>query len=243
MGLIDAEQADHAGVVGGGPQEDAGSREADHGEGEDADREPDSGDGKRIDRQVVGAEPDRAGELARHRRRHHMHAPDELDDVANDQHHGDGHEELKEHFRAIDPAQQKDFAQRADDHHHGAGGDHAGEQAADAGRRDEGIDVVAEERAQHEERAVGEVDDSADAEDQGQARRHEEQHGALHEAVQKLRGDHRRELRLRPVAGGPTGLCMGTRIRIHPAAPGTPLARRPGRRPVAARMGPGGVTP
>ena len=40
MGLIDAKQADHAGVVGGGPQEDAGSREADHGEGEDADREP-----------------------------------------------------------------------------------------------------------------------------------------------------------------------------------------------------------
>ena len=84
----------------------------------------------------------------------------------------------------------------------GRGGEAGGE--AEQERAGGGGDGGAGEGADHVERAVGEVDQAHDAEDQRQAGGHQEQHDPELEAVQDLldeqRGGH---------AGLPVGACSG----------------------------------
>ena len=90
-------------------------------------------------------------------------------------------EHLVEVVAAVEAAEDDDLDERAGEGGGGEGGDEREEEVAGGGGGGGGG-----EGADHVEAAVGEVDEAHDAEDQGQAGGHQEEHGAELEAVQDL---------------------------------------------------------
>ena len=79
-----------------------------------------------------------------------------------------------------------------------------------------------DEGAAHEDRAMGEVQDPVDAEDEGEAEREERVHATDHEPVEDLLDDHRPS---RPQAAS---LPIGRIVRGAPWHDTRPPPRRPG---------------
>ena len=112
-------------------------------------------------------------------------APDPERRIIDDQQHREGGKELEQLRHLIDAAKQQNLDQRADDRDQQRG-EHDGapesEPTAHLGR-----DAVGNVDAQHVERAVGDVDDARDAEDQRQAGADEEQTGGGSKSVERLK--------------------------------------------------------
>ena len=127
-----------------------------------------------------GKQLDRAGQRGRCRQRQ-VGAEHHLDAVVQDQDQREGRKHLRQVVARVERAQQTDLERHAEQAGQRDRAEHA--QHERAGHPDE---PGGEERADHVERAVREVDHVHHAEDQGQARGEQEQHQAELQAVQRL---------------------------------------------------------
>ena len=122
----------------------------------------------------------------------------------------EGREHLIQMVAAVEPPDDEDFDDRAC-----GGRRREARRKPDPVRAGERCDRGAGERADHVERAVGEVDEAHDAEDQRQPGRHQEQHDAELQAVQQLFDDQR---------GGQI-LVAQSKERAAPGSPFHPFVR------------------
>ncbi len=105
--------------------------------------------------------------------------------VIDDQKQREGGEQLEQFGRGIDPPQQEYFDERADDADDDrARDDPAPEAERTADRRHQRDGDIS---PQHVKRAMRDVDDARDAEDQGKPGRDEEQTGCRSQAVERLK--------------------------------------------------------
>ena len=154
--------------------------------------EPDERENERSERdqqQVVGREGvaeevDRALEARRARSEQLARAPDQQHEILDDERDAEGREQLKQHRRVIDAAQQQHFDQRAD-HGDAERGEHdrgpeANGAAEPVGQR------VTDIGAQHVEAAMGEVDDAGYAENDREAGSDEKQRASAREPGDEL---------------------------------------------------------
>ena len=174
LALVDAQRADHLAVLRRRAHQRAPARAGQ--------RQPQAQQHQRRDddqRQVVlrhtpAHDLDRAREARRARADQLLGPPDRQRGVLDHQHDGEGGEQLEQFGGAIDAAQDADLEQRAQ---------HSDDKARDDDGAPEPERRAAEElhrrigdvESQHVERAVREVDDARDAEDQRQAGGHHEQ--------------------------------------------------------------------
>ncbi len=155
-------------------------REAEQHERPDADEE------EIVGRHRAPEHVDRAGEARRARTQQISRTPDRERRVADDQHDAERGRELQELWCGVDALQQQRLDQRAEHRDGERGDEHAAPEAERAASKH--LDQRPREvRAQHVERAVREVDDAGDAEDQRQAGGDEEQRRRAGEAGQELR--------------------------------------------------------
>ena len=184
QGLVDAERADHLAVLRGGADQPA---EARLGQNEvQADQHDRPGDDQE---QVVAREAaienfDRAAQARRARSEQIFVAPDPERRIVDDQQHREGGEQLEQLRRLVDAPKQQDLDQRADRRDQQRGEHDGAPEAKSAAHL--GRDAVGNVDAQHVERAVGDVDDARDAEDQRQAGADEEQAGGGRKPVECL---------------------------------------------------------
>ena len=182
--LVDAERAHHFAILGGGADQpsEAGLRQHQV-EQQQYDRA--HGDQEQVvAREIAPEDFDRAAQTRRPRPEQVLRSPDVLSHIVDDQDEREGGEQLEQLRRLIDAAQQQDLDQAAERRHHHARGDDAAPEAEHAAHL-EG-DGRGEIEPQHVERAVGDIDDARDAEDQREAGAHEEQAGRRGEAVERL---------------------------------------------------------
>jgi hypothetical protein len=182
--LVDAERADHLAVLRRGADQPAkaglGEQEM---QAEEHDR-PGRDQEDVIAREPPVEELDRAAQPRRARPEQVLVAPDEQRGVVDHQQDREGRQQLEQLGRLVDAAQQQDLDQRADRGDRERRDEETApkaEPAADLGR-----DAVGDVDAQHVERAVGDVDDAGDAEDQRQSGTDEEQSGRGREPVERL---------------------------------------------------------
>ncbi len=186
---VGAERVHHLGVLRGGADQQAETRALQ--ELPDRDRNHDAGAGEEqaIDRERFVEDEHDAGQRMRRRHFQRVDAPDQADRLAHDQRQAEGHHQEGTVVAAVEPAQDAEFE--------------CGAEAADQDRRDDqgcpevagdGDGGVADIGAQHEERAMREVHDAHDAEDQRQSDAEEEQQCRLRQRVQALRDEEGEEV-------------------------------------------------
>ena len=166
-GLIDAERADHLAVLRRRPHQPAEARAREREMQRQQHHRADKNQEQVVARQLAAEHFDRAAQARRARPEQVFRSPQPERGVVDDQHQREGGEQLEQFGRAINPPQQHDLDQRADDADDKRGGDDAApeaERAADMGG--EGIGDVG---PQHIEGPVRDIDDAGDAEDQRQA--------------------------------------------------------------------------
>ena len=183
--LVDAERSDHLAVLGRSADERAPA-----GAGQ---REPQRPQHRRTDRdqeQVVLGERaaedlDRPAQARRARSEEILGAPEPEREVLDDERQREGREQLEELRRVIDAPQDGDLDQGADHTHHQRRGDHPTPESrrARVELRDEAVSDV---DPQHVQRAVREVHDPRDAEDQRQADGDEKQRRRARQTVEEL---------------------------------------------------------
>ena len=182
--LVDAEGRDHLPVEG---------RRAHQGAPAGAvEQQPQAGQHERRDRdqheivfrQPVAQDGDRPGEAGRPRADQIFRTPDPQGDVLDHQDDAEGRDQLEQLRRPVDAAQQQDFHRHADQADR-CGGEQDGDPEADRAAADRGDRGHADIGAEHIEGAVGEIHDPRDAEDDRQARRHQEQGGRTGKARQQ----------------------------------------------------------
>ena len=182
--LVDAERTDHLAVLRGGADQPAEARLGENEVQADQHDRPGGDQEQVVAREAAIENFDRAAQARRPRSEQILVAPDPERRVVDDQQHREGGEQLEQLRRLIDAAKQQDLDQRADGRDQQRG-EHDGapeaEPAAHLGR-----DAVGNVDAQHVERAVGDVDDARDAEDQRQAGADEEQAGGGGKPVERL---------------------------------------------------------
>ncbi len=154
------------------------------------------------------------------------------------QHQREGGQQLEQLGRAVDAPQQQHLDQRAE---------HADRQRRQQQRRPEAqaraqlVDQrVGDVDAQHVERAMREVDDAGDAEDQRQARRHQEQRRRAGQPVEQLddeSGEGHAAQRLAVIAGE-----VHAAAAVEPAVPARGAGRRTSGRRAEGAAG-AGVSP
>ena len=182
--LIDTERAHHLAILGGGAHQTAETRAGE----QEMQREQHGGtdhDQKQvIARQATSQDLDRIAQAGRARPEQVFRAPDPEHGVVDHQQQRERREQLEQLRRTIDASQQDDLDCPADQPDHDRGGDDAAPEAEPAAdlQREARRDV----RAQHVQRAVGDVDDAGDAEDQRQADGDEEQPGRGGEPIERL---------------------------------------------------------
>ena len=140
--------------------------------------------------QVVGRKAtvedfDRAPQARRTRPEQVLVAPDPERGVVDHQQDREGGEQLEQFRSLVDAAQQRDLDQSAD-----RGDEHRSQQQAAPEAQtsaDLGRNAVGDVDAQHVKRAVGDIDDARDAEDERQAGADEEQPGRGGQPVERLK--------------------------------------------------------
>ena len=182
--LVDAERRHHLAVLR--------RRAHQHAPGSAAEEDPQEREDERTERdqqEVVGRkglaeEIDRALEAGRARTEQFARPPDQQREILNDERDAEGGEQLKQFRRVVDAAQQKHFDERADrgdgergDYDRAPEADHA---AQPFGQR------VPDIGAQHVERAMREIDDAGDAEDDREAGGDEKQRAGTREPRDEL---------------------------------------------------------
>ncbi len=138
-----------------------------------------------VGRQISAEDFHRAAQPGRPRPEHVLRTPDPQRGVIDDQHQRKGRKQLEQLRRAIDPAQQDDFDQGADQSDQDCGCENAApepERAANrAGERRRHIG------AEHEQRSMRDIDDARDAEDQREPGGDEKQARGGGEPVERLK--------------------------------------------------------
>ncbi|MCU0869148.1 MAG: hypothetical protein MUF30_05995 [Burkholderiales bacterium] len=133
------------------------------------------------------ADRDRRVEADRQGREPVLGAPDRPDRIADDQPDAEGGQQHRQRRAVEQRAHDACLHDRAE---HGGDGDRRRQRAPEAGRAvDAHRDVARDPRAEQHERAVREVDDACDAEDQRQPGRAEEQRRRRRQAGHDLGGD------------------------------------------------------
>jgi hypothetical protein len=125
-----------------------------------------------------------AAEPSRQRGVHGRASPEHGHELVEEENQAEGGEHLIEVIALVERAQRDDLGDDADGER--------GREREDDGEREAarlGEEGGGEVRAHHVERAVGQVDEVHDPEDQRQPRRHEEEHHAELQAVQRLLED------------------------------------------------------
>ena len=125
----------------------------------------------------------RTGQARRARPQHVLRPPRPERKVLDDQNERKGSEQLEKFWCPIDPPQQGKLDEKTKDAYCECRERHA-EPEADALRQPDG-----EIHAEHVQRAVGEVDDAADAEDERQPGGDQEERARTGEPVQELQED------------------------------------------------------
>jgi hypothetical protein len=201
--LVDAERADHLAVLRGGAHQPAEPR---LGERDVKDREHDRAERDEqevVARKTAAEDLDRAAQAGRARAEQVLRSPQPQHRVVDHQHQREGREQLEQLRRLVDAAKENDLDQRADHGDHQRRSDDAAPEAEPAA--DLRGEAVGEIDAQHVERAVRDIDDARDAEDQRQAGRDEEQPRCRRQPVEGLEQEcvegHRAVVRLYLSAG------------------------------------------
>ena len=182
--LIDAERRHHVAVLGRRTHQHAPARSLEH-QPQDCEHDRTEPDQEQIvGRNVLPEKINRALKSGRAAAQQIARSPDQHHEILDHQRQAERRQQLKQFGRVIDPPQQHHFDQHADDGDDQRGGDDAAPKPDRAGKplgqreRDIG--------AEHVERAMGEIDDARDAEDDRQPRRHEEQRRRARKAGQEL---------------------------------------------------------
>src|SRR6266404_2296269 len=164
---------------------------------------------KVVARKVAPENFDRAAQARSARPEQVFGSPHVLRRVVDDQDQREGGEQLEQLRRLIDAAQQQHLDQRPERRHqHTGGGDAApeAERAAHLGGESRG-----EIEPQHVERAVGDIDDAGDAENERQPGAHEKQARRRGEPVERLKEEglksHETRSREAPMIGG-SAICV-----------------------------------
>ena len=184
--LIDAERAEHLAIFGGGAHQPAEARAREYDMQRDQYQRRDRDQENVVARHAPAENVDGAAQTGRARAEQVLGSPQPQRRVVDDQEQRESGEQLKQFRRRINAPQQQHFDQRADD----TDGDRARDDAAPEAERavEPGRQCDGDIGAKHVKRAVREIDDARDAEDERKAGRDEEQTGRRRQAVERLKG-------------------------------------------------------
>ena len=215
--LVDAEQRDHLAVQRRRADEHAPPRAIEEPPERRRDDRADDEQREVVRREQLAADAHRSREPGRDRPGLVLGAPDEHDDIRQDQHQRERQEQLVQLGRAVHAPEQSDLdgePDRADGESRDEDRDveRGGAERQDGGQRHREI------RGEHVERAVREVHDARDAEDERQAGRDEEEHHRVREPGEELDED---ECGRHPKRADATGRAASSRPRRR-AAPCRP---------------------
>ena len=144
--LVDAEKGDHAAVVGGGAEHDAGPRELEHRPEGDEDEDAHRHHGELVGRKEQVPHDDRPREGVGEHDGHVVEPPEELGEVADDEYRGEGQHELHELLGVVHPAEEHELEGEPDEGDEHAAKEDAREEPPRGAGRDPGMDLVGEER-------------------------------------------------------------------------------------------------
>jgi hypothetical protein len=186
--LIDPEGAHHGPVLGGGAHEDAEARSLEQQPQEPEDGGPGEDEHDLVLGKAVAEDLDRAGQAGRTRPEDVLRPPDHGHQILDDEDDAEGGEQLEQLRCLVDaPEQQELHGHAHQTHRHRGGEDRNPERHRSVpggkGRLDQGDRHIG---THHVERAVGEIHDAGDAEDDGQAAGGNEQRRGCRQAVQEL---------------------------------------------------------
>ena len=184
--LIDSERAQHLAVFGRGAHQPAETRAREHRMQHDQHQRRNRDQENIVARHAPAENFNGAAQAGCARTEQVLRSPQPQRRVVDDQKQREGGEKLKQFRRGIEPPQQQYLDQSADD----ADGDGARDDAAPVAeravepRRQRDGDIG----PQHVERAVRDIDDARDAEDERKPGRDEEQTGCRSKTVERLKG-------------------------------------------------------
>ena len=178
---VDAERARHVGVLRRRADQQAEPRALEELPDRHGDDDAGGDEEEAIERERLVEQEDDAGQQRRGRHLQGVRTPDQPDGLADHEGQAEGHHQEGVGVAAIEPAQDREFERRAEqpDQHRRHGEGHP-EVARPFAER------VADEGAQHVERAMREVHDAHQAEDQGEPDAEEEQQRRLRQRVDDL---------------------------------------------------------
>ena len=184
--LIDAERAQHLAVFGGGAHQPAEARAREYEMQRDQHQRRDRDQENVVARHAPPENVDGAAQTGRPRAEQILGSPKPQRRVVDDQKQRESGEQLKQFRRRINASQQQHFDQRADDTDRDRADDDPApeaQRAVEPGRQCNG-DIG----AKHIERAVRQIDDAGDAEDERKAGCDQEQTGRRRQTVDRLKG-------------------------------------------------------
>ncbi len=185
--LVDAERAEHLAILRRGAHQAAEARAREHDiEGAEHERGDDDQESV-VARHAAAEDVEGAAQAGRPRSQQVVGSPQPQHGVVDDQEKRECGEELEQFRRDIDAAQDDDLDRCADCGHHDRGEhDPAPEPDRAAERRHQRVGDIGPE---HIERAVRDIDDARDAENEGEPGRDEEQARGRSEAVEGLKSE------------------------------------------------------
>ena len=190
--LVHAERGDHLAVLRRGADQHAPARAVEDEPEPERDQGPEDDHREVVGREELAEERHRAREARRLGAGLVVRAPDEGHGVGHHEHEREGEQELVELGRPVHAPQQRHLeqaARRAPTASAASSARHVEGRAPPSGS--DGDERVRQVRRQHVERAVGEVDDARDAEDQREAGRDEEQEHRVGEPAEELDREER----------------------------------------------------
>ena len=190
--LVHAEGADHLAILRGGAHEQAPARLRQH-QPEQAEHDRADDDREQVvAREALAEDADGAGHARCARAEDVVGTPGPQGGIADDQHERERGQQLVELGRAVEAAQDRHLDHGAERRHRQRGDQHAGPEPECTGQAGErGGERDRRVQAQHEERAVREIDDARHAEDERETARDEEQCRRGGQTREDLEGDRR----------------------------------------------------
>jgi hypothetical protein len=183
--LIDAKRAEHLPILGRRPHQAAEARAREHHMQHEEYHRRDDYQESVVARHAAAENYDGAAQARRARPEQIFRSPQPQRRIVDDEKQRKGGEELKQLRGDVDAAQQHDLDQRAENADDKRCGDDPAPKAERAvHRRRQGDGDIG---AQHVERAVRDIDDAGDAEDQGKSGGDEKQAGSRGETVDGLK--------------------------------------------------------
>ena len=183
--LVDAERADHLTVLRRGTDQPSEASLGQHQMEQQKDGGADDDQEEVVTWEVAAENLDRAAQSRRPRPEQVFRAPQVLHRVVDDEHQRESREQLEKFGRLVDSPQQHNLDQRAECRNHQSRRNDAAPEAEHATQP--GGERIGQIQAQHVERAVGDIDDAGDAEDQRQSGADEEQARCRGQSVQGLK--------------------------------------------------------